>query len=359
MNSFGEILRLTTFGESHGPALGGILDGVPSGYAIDPALIQQELDRRRPGSTPLGTTRREEDKVQILSGIFEGRTLGTPIGFIIPNSNARSADYQEMARLYRPSHADFTYDAKYGLRDWRGGGRASARETAARVVGGSIARQILSAATDIQIHAYTSQIGSAVLPERYPAEISGVYDSAVRCPRGFEAAEKAMTAEIERARAEADTVGGRVSCIVSGMPVGLGEPIAGKLQAMLGAAILSIPAVKGWEYGMGMEAASARGSEVADLFLPGEPVGAVSSNHSGGIQGGISNGADICFSVAFKPAPTMLRDVPTIDNQGNAATLHGKGRHDPCVVPRAVSVVETMTALVLLDSLMLHRAAKL
>ena len=358
MNRFGNIFTLTSFGESHGPALGGVIDGVPSGFVIDTERIQQEADRRRPGSTRLGTGRREPDRVELLSGIHERVTLGSPIGFIIRNTDHHPADYTEMQRLYRPSHADYTYEAKYGLRDWRGGGRSSARETTSRIVAGAVARQILEAASDIRIYAYTSAIGRATLPEGTEPNYTYIYKSSVRCPVSG-AAEQSMISEIEEARRQGDSVGGAVSCIISGVPAGLGEPLAGKLQAMLGAAILSIPAVKGWEYGMGMHAARARGSEVADLFEPETTPLRTLTNHSGGIQGGISNGADIYFRVAFKPAPTMMRDLPAVDRDGHAATLHGKGRHDPCVVPRAVSVVEAMTCMTMLDALLLHRAGQL
>lgn len=355
MNKFGRIFTLTTFGESHGPAMGGILDGVPSGYFLDEERIQKELNRRRPGSTSLGTTRREPDRVTLLSGVFEGRTLGTPIGFVIPNTAQRPADYSEMQHLYRPSHADFTYEAKYGLRDWRGGGRASARETVSRVAAGAIARQIIEQIHPVSISAFTQQIGPIMLADPYPTALGNPYKSPVRTPEGA-TEEAAMIDIIKQIRSEGDTVGGRVGCIIRGVPAGLGEPVAEKLQALLAETMMSIPAAKGFEYGMGMRAASSKGSEVADIFCPGEPHGLTVTNYSGGIQGGISNGSDIYFSVAFKPAPTMMRDVQTIDNKGNECTLHAKGRHDACVVPRAVSVVESMACLVMLDAMLMYRS---
>ena len=357
MNRFGNIFTLTTFGESHGRAIGGVIDGVPSGFQIRTKAIQSELDRRRPGSTPLGTARRENDQIEILSGIYRDITLGSPIGFIIPNANAHTADYAEMEHIYRPSHADYTYDAKYGLRDWRGGGRASARETACRVAAGAVARQILAQATQIKVAAYTSRIGSVAVSDGLK-DTEHVYKSPVRCPEPGET-EAAMINEVERARTAGNTVGGMVSCIISGMPAGLGEPLADKLQAMLGAAILGIPAVKGWEYGSGMQSASAYGSETADIFTSDNGCIRTLSNHSGGIQGGISNGEEIYFNVAFKPAPTMMRDIRTVDDQGHTAILHAQGRHDPCVVPRAVPVVEAMTCITLLDALLMHRAGGL
>ena len=357
MNRFGNIFTLTTFGESHGRAIGGVIDGVPSGFHIRAEAIQSELDRRRPGSTPLGTARRENDQIEILSGIYRDITLGSPIGFIIPNANAHTADYAEMEHIYRPSHADYTYDAKYGLRDWRGGGRASARETACRVAAGAVARQILAQATQIKVAAYTSRIGSVAVSDGLK-DTEHVYKSPVRCPEPGET-EAAMINEVERARTAGNTVGGMVTCIISGMPAGLGEPLADKLQAMLGAAILGIPAVKGWEYGSGMQSASAYGSETADIFTSDNGRIRTLSNHSGGIQGGISNGEDIYFNVAFNPAPTMMRDIRTVDDQGHTAILHAQGRHDPCVVPRAVPVVEAMTCITLLDALLMHRAGGL
>lgn len=354
MNSFGHTLRLTTFGESHGPAIGGVLDGMPAGLRVDPGLVQQALDRRRPGGGALGSARREPDRVQILSGIYDGLTLGTPIGFVIPNTDTRSADYERLRHLYRPNHADFTYQAKYGVRDHRGGGRASARETACRVVAGALAEQAL-AIHGITLCAYASAIGGVECECGRP-DPSQVYASDVRCPDPRAAA--LMRERIQAARSAGDTVGGTVSCVVRGVPPGLGEPLFGKLQASLAAAMMSIPAAKGFEYGLGFASASALGSETADIFLPGEPVRTL-ANHSGGIQGGISNGGEITFRVAFKPAPTLMRPVPTIDDSGRPATLEMTGRHDPCVVPRAVPVVGAMACLVLLDAMLMHRTDRI
>lgn len=350
MNSFGTILRLTTFGESHGTAIGGVLDGVPSGCPIDETLVQQALDRRRPGGSALGSQRKEQDRVELLSGIYEGETLGTPIGFIIPNTDARSADYDRLRGVYRPNHADYTYQAKYGIRDHRGGGRASARETACRVAAGAIAAQILEQ-QGITVTAYTSAIGNVSYRTLNPQK-EDVYRSDVRCP-DLQSAE-AMRTLLKQIQADHDTIGGSVSCVARGVPAGLGEPVFGKLQALLASAIMSIPAAKGFEYGMGFAAATATGTEALDMFVPGEKVHTV-TNKSGGIQGGISNGEDIFFTVAFKPTPTLMRPVQTVDEQGNAVTLTMTGRHDPCVVPRAVPVVEAMTCLVLLDALLMHR----
>lgn len=355
MNSFGQILRLTTFGESHGPAIGGVLDGVPAGFTIDPEAIREALDRRRPGGSAAGSRRKEQDKVQLLSGLFEGKTLGSPIGFIIPNTDARSQDYEMLKDTFRPNHADYTYEVKYGIRDYRGGGRASARETACRVCAGAIAEQILSK-FHIEICAYTSSIGSCSFSPQGKVSASDVYASPVRCPDP--SVSQRMEELLQGVREAADTIGGTVTCRISGVPPGLGEPLFGKLQAALSAAMMSIPAAKGFEYGLGFTAASACGSEVIDQFVPGAPI-AIKGNFSGGIQGGISNGNDIVFRVAFKPAPTLLRPVETTDRNGQSITLEMHGRHDPCVVPRAVAVVQAMTALVMLDSLLLHRASLL
>lgn len=354
MNSFGHILRLTTFGESHGPAIGGILDGVPAGFHIDTVAVQEALNRRRPGVLANSSARKETDRIQLLSGLFEGKTLGSPIGFIIPNVDAKSADYEELRNTYRPNHADFTYEAKYGIRDHRGGGRASARETACRVAAGNIAKQILDT-QGICVTAYTSGIGGVEHVCERPCR-EAVYASDVRCPD--RQASSLMENVIEQARRNSDTVGGRVSCIISGVPAGLGEPQSGKLQAMLAEALMSIPAVKGFEYGQGFESAKAYGSESVDTFIPNGN-GKTATNHSGGIQGGISNGMAIELRVAFKPAPTLLRPLETIDKSGNRTILNMRGRHDPCVVPRAVPVVEAMVCLVMLDALLLNRAGTL
>lgn len=333
MNTFGNIFRLTDFGESHGAAIGGVIDGVPAGLEIDMDQVQAMLDRRRPGQSPLTTQRNEADKVVFLSGIFEGKTLGTPIGFMIANSDSRSKDYDNVRNCYRPNHADYTYDAKYGIRDHRGGGRSSARETAVRVVAGAIAKQILRT-QGIDIQARAIQIGQCTNPEKFDTEIA--------------AAKQAQ-----------DSVGAIVACTVTGAPAGLGEPVFGKLQAMLAAAMMSINAAKGFEYGIGFRGASMHGSEVVDSFYT-DADGKVKTrtNFSGGIQGGISNGQDIYFNVAFKPIATITRELDTIDSAGNTTTLKVNGRHDPCVAPRAVVVVEAMAAITILDALMMARATK-
>ena len=322
MNTLGKILTLTTFGESHGPAMGGVLDGMPAGVDIDLDALQRFVDRRRTGQTAGSSMRDELDRVEVLSGIWQGKTLGTPIGFIVRNTDARSADYDDIARCYRPNHADFTWEKKYGLRDPRGGGRASARETVARVVAGGIAIQALNK-LDITIEA-------------------------AACP--------VDTAALQRAMAEGDTLGGIIECTVKGAPAGLGEPLFGKLHAQLAAAMMSIPSVHGFEYGDGFELAAKRGSEVTDLFER-RADGSICTltNHSGGIQGGISNGEDIVMRIAFKPVPTLMREVPTVDRNGNPVTLQPRGRHDVCVVPRAVPIVEAMAALVILDNYLIKK----
>ena len=357
-NSFGNIFRLTSFGESHGAAIGGVIDGMPAGIAIDLDAVQRELDRRRPGQSAIVTARNEKDRVRILSGIFEGVTTGTSIGFIIENENQHSADYGNIKDAFRPSHADYTYTTKYGLRDYRGGGRSSARETAARVVAGAFARQAL-AQLGIDLYAYTSQVGEIALSRDYRLYSRNAIDTnAVRCPDATKAAE--MEQLIKQVKGEGDTIGGIITGVITGVPVGLGEPVFGKLHAMLGAAMLSINAVKGFEYGDGFDFATRRGSEVNDAFVT-DDAGHVSTatNHSGGIQGGISNGEDIIFRVAFKPVATLLRDVNTIDKDGNSITLKARGRHDPCVLPRAVPIVEAMAAMVILDAYMLNKTTHL
>ena len=322
MNTLGKILTLTTFGESHGPAMGGVLDGMPAGVDIDLDALQRFVDRRRTGQTAGSSTRDEQDRVEVLSGIWQEKTLGTPIGFIVRNTDARSADYDDIARCYRPNHADFTWEKKYGLRDPRGGGRASARETVARVVAGGIAIQALNKL--------------------------GITIEAAACPLD--------TAELQRAMAEGDTLGGIIECTVKGAPAGLGEPLFGKLHAQLAAAMMSIPSVHGFEYGDGFELAAKRGSEVTDLFerRADGSIGTL-TNHSGGIQGGISNGEDIVMRIAFKPVPTLMREVPTVDRNGNPVALQPRGRHDVCVVPRAVPIVEAMAALVILDNYLIKK----
>lgn len=357
-NSFGNIFCLTSFGESHGAAIGGIIDGMPAGIAIDLDAVQLELDRRRPGQSAIVTARNEKDRVRILSGIFEGVTTGTSIGFIIENENQHSADYGNIKDAFRPSHADYTYTTKYGLRDYRGGGRSSARETAARVVAGAFARQAL-AQLGIDLYAYTSQVGEIALSRDYRLYSRNAIDTnAVRCPDATKAAE--MEQLIKQVKGEGDTIGGIITGVITGVPVGLGEPVFGKLHAMLGAAMLSINAVKGFEYGDGFDFATRRGSEVNDAFVT-DDAGHVSTatNHSGGIQGGISNGEDIIFRVAFKPVATLLRDVNTIDKDGNSITLKARGRHDPCVLPRAVPIVEAMAAMVILDAYLLNKTTHL
>lgn len=356
MNSFGQILRLTTFGESHGPGIGGVLDGMPAGLAVDLDFVQHELDRRRPGQSALTTARKEADRVEFLSGIFEGHTTGCPIAFFVRNENARSSDYDNLRHIFRPSHADFTYQSKYGLRDFRGGGRTSARETVARVVGGALAKLWL-AQRHVGIKAYTSQVGHVALGSPYTHyDLTLAESNPVRCPDADTA--EAMEALIRQVKAEGDTIGGIVSCVIKGCPVGLGEPVFDKLHARLGAAMLSINAAKGFEYGEGFAGAAARGSEQNDTFIPDSrtPGGITTqTNHSGGIQGGISNGQDIYFRVAFKPVATLLREQDTVNDQGEPVTLKARGRHDACVVPRAVPVVEAMAALVLADFFLLYR----
>ncbi|HAI76016.1 MAG TPA: chorismate synthase [Microscillaceae bacterium] len=347
-NSFGKIFKISTFGESHGAAVGVVVEGVPAGLPIDVAFIQAELDRRRPGQSAIVTQRKEADVVQILSGVFEGKATGTPIALMVWNEDAKSKDYSHIAQSYRPSHADFTYDAKYGLRDYRGGGRSSARETLARVAAGAIAKLFLTH-HHIQVQAYTSQVGSLQLHTPYTAlDLSQTEQNDVRCPDPALAAQ--MIDLIKAVRKQGDSIGGVVSAVIRGVPAGLGEPVFDKLHAELGKAMLSINAVKGFEYGSGFAGVSMLGSEHNDLFYQDEQ-GSIrtQTNHSGGIQGGISNGEDIYFRVAFKPVATLMRDQDSVDAQGNPVVVSGKGRHDPCVVPRAVPIVEAMVALVIAD----------
>lgn len=347
MNTFGKLFTLTTFGESHGAAIGGVVDGMPAGIDIDLDFIQSELNRRRPGQSKLTTSRQEGDKVELLSGIFEGKSTGCPIGFIVRNENQHSQDYENLRTVFRPSHADFTYQSKYGIRDHRGGGRSSARITISRVVAGALAKLALRK-LGITIQAYTSQVGDICLDKDYSKyDLSLTEQNAVRCPD----AEKGALMEqlITQVKSEGDTVGGVITCIIKGCPVGIGEPEFGKLHAALGAAMLSINAVKGFEYGDGFDFASKRGSEVNDLFVNKSGTITTTSNHSGGIQGGISNGQDIYFRTAFKPVATLLQPQETVDMEGNSTTLTVRGRHDPCVVPRAVPVVEAMAAATILD----------
>lgn len=348
MNTFGTFYRLTTFGESHGPAIGGVIDGCPPNVCIDIGRVQQELDRRRPGQSAIVTQRKEADRVEFLSGLFEGKTTGAPLAFMIANQDARSRDYDHLATAFRPSHADYTYAVKYGIRDHRGGGRSSARETAARVVAGAIARQLLEP-LGIRIWAYVSQVGHIATSHDWshfqPHEVE---NNEVRCPDAT-AAEQ-MIALIREVRKAGDTIGGVITGVIEGVPAGLGEPVFGKLHAQLAAAMMSINAAKGFEYGSGFAGVGLRGSEHNDIFYV-DATGKVRThtNHSGGIQGGISNGEAIYFRVAFKPVATLLRAQPSIDEQGQSVLLSGRGRHDPCVVPRAVPIVEAMAAMVMLD----------
>ncbi|MCR4601930.1 MAG: chorismate synthase [Prevotella sp.] len=358
-NTFGNLFTLTTFGESHGAAVGGVVDGMPAGIAIDTDFIQHELNRRRPGQSALTTARQEADQVELLSGIFEGHSTGCPIGFIVRNQNQHSNDYDNLRTLFRPSHADFTYYHKYGTRDHRGGGRSSARITLSRVVGGALAKLALRQ-LGIQVTAYTSQVGTIVLDRDYHHyDLSLTESNDVRCPDPEKAQQMAQL--IKEVKAEGDTIGGVVTCIVSGCPVGLGEPEFDKLHAALAHAMLSINAVKGFEYGEGFDGVALRGSEQNDIFRPTANSEAVetATNHSGGIQGGISNGQDIYFRVAFKPVATLLRQQDTIDLEGNATTFTAKGRHDPCVLPRAVPVVEAMTAMTIFDHYLLSKLSKI
>lgn len=357
MNSFGEIFRITSFGESHGAAIGGIIDGVPAGIRIDTEAIQYELDRRRPGQSQIVTQRKESDRVKILSGISEGMTTGTPIGFIVENSQQRSSDYDNIKDLYRPSHADYTYSAKYGIRDHRGGGRSSARETIARVVAGAIARQALSA-IGIEIYAYTSQVGEIALYNDYRLyDPSKIETNAVRCPDSAKAEEMARL--IESVKNDGDTIGGTITGVIKGCPAGLGEPVFDKLNARLGYAMLGINAAKGFEIGMGFDGYRKKGSEANDIFRYTDGKIGTLTNNSGGVQGGISNGEDIYFRVAFKPVATLLKDIETVDKDGNATVLHAKGRHDPCVLPRAVPIVEAMAAITVMDFYLINRASRL
>lgn len=346
-NTFGNIFTLTTFGESHGEGVGGVIDGMPAGIAVDLDFIQSELDRRKPGQSKITTSRAEGDKVEILSGVFEGRTTGCPIGFLVRNTNQHSHDYENVRNVFRPSHADFTYTQKYGLRDHRGGGRSSARETISRVVGGAFAKLALRQLS-IDVTAYTSQVGDIAIGRDYHQfDFTEIEKNPVRCPDP-EAA-KRMEELILSVKADGDTIGGVITCVIKGCPVGLGEPAFGKLHAALGGAMLSINAVKGFEYGEGFAGVTQRGSEQNDIFFNENGVISTRSNHSGGIQGGISNGQDIYFRVAFKPVATLLREQPTVDKDGYETMLEVKGRHDPCVLPRAVPVVEAMAAMTILD----------
>ncbi|MCH2489081.1 MAG: chorismate synthase [Flavobacteriales bacterium] len=351
-NSFGKIFNLTTFGESHGEAIGGIIDGCPAGLQLDLEAIEAEMQRRKPGQSAIVTQRKEPDTVQFLSGIFEGITTGTPIGFIIKNTNQKSKDYSHIKDSYRPSHADYTYDKKYGIRDYRGGGRSSARETACRVVAGAIAKQLLQ---NIKITAYVSAVGELQLDKHYSElSFSEIEKNPVRCPDPEMATQ--MESFIRSIRKEGDTVGGIVSCVIQNMPVGLGEPVFDKLHAELGKAMLSINAVKGFEFGSGFSGVKLKGSEHNDLF---NTDGSTKTNFSGGVQGGISNGEDVYFNVAFKPVATIMQEQQTINKEGETVAMQGKGRHDPCVVPRAVPIVEAMAALVIADFWLRNKHSKI
>jgi chorismate synthase len=347
-NTFGKLFKLTTFGESHGEALGGIIEGCPSGIELDFNAIKLEMSRRKPGQSSIVTQRKEDDNVQFLSGVFEGKTTGTSIGFLIPNTNQKSQDYSDIKNTYRPSHADFVYEKKYGIRDYRGGGRSSARETASRVVAGAIAKQILP---NIKINAFVSSVGDIYLNKPYQdLDFSKIESNHVRCP-DTETAIK-MEELIRKIKKEGDTIGGTITCVLQNVPIGLGEPVFDKLHADLGKAMLSINAVKGFEYGSGFCGSQMKGSEHNDLY---NSDGTTKTNLSGGIQGGISNGMDIYFRVAFKPVATLIQKQEVLDNQGNIVELQGKGRHDPCVLPRAVPIVEAMAAIVLADFYLLNK----
>ena len=351
-NTFGKLFKLTTFGESHGEALGGIIDGCPAGIELNFEAIQHEMQRRKPGQSSIVTQRKEADAVQFLSGIFEGKTTGTPIGFIIPNTNQKSEDYSHIKDSYRPSHADYVYEKKYGIRDYRGGGRSSARETASRVVGGAVAKQIIP---KIKINAFVSSVGEIFIDKPYQdLDFSLTESTAVRCP-DLATAEK-METYIKEIKKQGDTVGGTVTCIIQNVPIGLGEPVFDKLHAELGKAMLSINAVKGFELGSGFCGARMKGSDHNDLY---NADGTTKTNLSGGIQGGISNGMDIYFRVAFKPVATLIQKQEVLTNTGELIEQQGKGRHDPCVVPRAVPIVEAMAALVVADYVLLNKASNI
>ncbi|MCU0382610.1 MAG: chorismate synthase [Cyclobacteriaceae bacterium] len=356
MNSFGKQFKITTFGESHGAAIGVIVEGCPAGLEIDEDFIQLELDRRKPGQSKITTQRKESDTFRLLSGVMHGKATGTPIAIVIDNEDQRSKDYSHIEHVYRPSHADYTYQVKYGVRDHRGGGRSSARETAARVAAGAIAKLFLMQ-TGITVQAYVSQVGNLKAPPYQQLDLTKTESNMVRCPD--EALAQAMIALIDKTRLDRDTIGGTVTCIIKNTPSGLGEPVFDKLHAALGYAMLGINAVKGFEYGSGFKGVTLKGSEHNDEFYKeGERI-RTKTNHSGGVQGGISNGEDIYFTVAFKPVATIMQDQETVNDQGEAAIVSGKGRHDPCVVPRAVPIVEAMAALVMADMLLRARTNKL
>lgn len=356
-NTFGTLFKLSSFGESHGPAIGGIIDGCPAGLAVDKAFVQQELDRRRPGQSSITTQRKESDTVEWLSGIFEGTTTGAPIGFIIRNEDQKSGDYEHLKDTYRPSHADFTYEQKYGRRDHRGGGRSSARETACRIVAGGLAKLVLKE-QGISVQAFVKQAGRVKVDKNFDElDLSKTESNLVRCPD--EDVAQQMIAHIEELRKQGDTTGGIIQCVIKNLPAGLGEPVFDKLHAVLGHAMLSINAVKGFELGSGFQSVSAKGSELNDRFVASPEGVSTASNNSGGIQGGISNGMPVYFNVAFKPVATIMQAQPSLDRDGNDVVVQGKGRHDPCVVPRAVPIVESMAALVIVDFLLLNKSSRL
>lgn len=358
-NSFGELFKLTTFGESHGPAIGGILEGCPAGLPIDLNFIQAELDRRKPGQSSISTQRQESDRIEILSGVFEEKSTGYPIGFLLRNNDQKSSDYEQLKNVYRPSHADYSTEMKFGRRDHRGGGRSSARETACRVAGGAIAKLLLKH-YHIEVKAFVKQIGQVSLAENFDQlDLQLIETNPVRCPHPDTALQ--MIKSIETARQQGDSLGGIIQAVATNVPAGLGEPVFDKLQAVLGHAMLSINAVKGFELGKGFESAAAKGSEMNDAFVPGEVSGKLTtlSNHSGGIQGGISNGRPIWFNVAFKPVSSIPQSQQSVNRSGEKVELSITGRHDPCVVPRAVPIVESMTALVLADFLLRARSNQL
>jgi chorismate synthase len=357
MNSFGNIFKLTSFGESHGKGIGGVIDGYPAGITINEEFIQYELDRRKPGQSKLTTNRKEPDHVEFLSGIFEGKSTGCPIGFIVWNTNQRSDDYTNIKDVYRPSHADYTYQQKYCTRDYRGGGRSSARETISRVVAGALAKLALIQ-IGVSITAYTEQVGPICLNKDYnELDLTQIEENPVRCPDPEKAEE--MAELITKIKKEGDTIGGVIRCIIKGCPVGLGEPVFGKLHAALGQAMLSINACKGFEYGQGFHNMTLKGSQQNDIFTTNNGKVTTKTNNSGGIQGGISNGNDIYFRVAFKPVATVLIEQPTVDIHGNEILSTSRGRHDPCVLPRAVPIVEAMAAMTLLDYYLLNKTAQM
>jgi len=356
MNSYGTLFRISTFGESHGPAIGVVIDGCPAGLDIDESFIQSELDRRKPGQSKITTQRKEDDTFKILSGVFEGKSTGTPIAIVIENQDQRSKDYSHIQNTFRPSHADYTYESKYGVRDYRGGGRSSARETAARVAAGAVAKLLLKR-SGVVVNAYVSQVGELKAPPYTQLDFNKTEDNIVRCPDAATA--ERMIALIDQIRLDRDTIGGVVTCVIRNTPVGLGEPVFDKLHAELGKAMLGINAVKGFEYGSGFDGVTLRGSQHNDEFYNDGTRIRTRTNHSGGVQGGISNGEDIYFNVAFKPVATIMQDQPSVDKEGNETIVSGKGRHDPCVVPRAVPIVEAMAALVIADFYVRAKTSKL